>query len=94
MAAGDESAQQSSPPALKPLGELKVSSVQNRGMFHILTEASAEDIAAFFAKRLQDKNVPFVQSDKNPAKFTFERQIVEDSEVQDSCTIKVRVMKA
>ena len=66
-------------------------------MFYILTMASAEKIAAFLAKRLQNRNVQFVQDGKNPAKFTFKKKIydVADSEeLEDSCTIKVKLMRA
>ena len=81
MAAGDEQDESTQSAQLRPLGELKVSSVETRGKFHILTKASADYITAFLAKRLQDKNVPFVQDSKNPAKFIINKEIVEDEEV-------------
>lgn len=87
-------------PTTKPLGNLEVSTLEGRSVFHILTKASAEQIVAFFAKHLFDKNVDFVQDEKNHAKFTFKKVINDDEDEDggeqpvDSCTISVKIMRA
>ena len=59
------------------MGDLKISTEESRGNNYILTKMPAEQIGALLAKRLQAKEMTFIQDAKNPAKFIYKDDLID-----------------